>query len=98
MKLKDFLDKENMTIASAAKKLEVTKQYLWMIIHEKRYPAITLAREIEDFTKGEVKAYDLLDPTPARARCPTCGHVISRERKIKKHKTEQMDDRHDSKI
>jgi transcriptional regulator with XRE-family HTH domain len=77
-KLREFLERENMSISELAQLLGVTKNYVWMLLDGRNQPSVLLAKEIETVTKGSIKAIDILSDKPLKPRCPTCGHIISK--------------------
>ena len=59
MKLKDFLDKKNMSMYSFAKLLGVTHQTISNIAILHKEPSLSVATRIEELTLGEVKCSDM---------------------------------------
>jgi len=85
MFLKEYLKKEKMTIPEAASALGVHKNHLFMICRKKRFPGYPLAKEIEQWTQGEVTAEEMLKDKPQVQCCPTCHQKIPADkRKMKK--------------
>ena len=62
MKIKEYLDKADMTYAFAARMIGVSRRCMGYIMTEGYIPSRKVALKIEEFTKGAVKAKDLLFP------------------------------------
>lgn len=77
MLLKDYIKEYGIVITHMAEKLDVHRNYLFMLISGKRRPSIHVARRIEDLTSGKVKVDDLIERTIPE-RCPCCGKKINR--------------------
>jgi transcriptional regulator with XRE-family HTH domain len=77
MRLRQYLKKENMTVTEFAKRLNVHKNHIFMIINGSRRPSIHLAREIETLTDKYVTIDDLIEKrAPKEVKCPNCGEKI----------------------
>lgn len=62
MKLSDYLKIKEMNHSELAKKLGVTRSYLSQIVYEKNRPSVSLAKKIQEITKGYVTVTELLCP------------------------------------
>jgi len=62
MKLKEYLDANDITYSRAAKRVGISQQYLGTIINGQKYPSQTLAIKLEEYTKGAIKWTELVKP------------------------------------
>lgn len=62
MNLKEYLRSKDCTLARAARLLKITRTHLSTIALGKKNPSWHLAKAIEDFTEGNIKAESLLKP------------------------------------
>lgn len=60
MKIKEYLEDKGLSAAKVAKKLGISRSYFNTIINERRVPSLHLARKIEAFCDGRVKAVEIL--------------------------------------
>ena len=60
MKLKDYIEAKDISVAKMARKLGISPTYLAAIVREIRYPSLEMAYKIEEYTKGQVKMQDLV--------------------------------------
>lgn len=81
MKLKEFINNGNKSVAEIALFLEIHRTYLYAIMNEKREPSLHLAREIERMTHKMVTVDDLIKKKEPGLRCPCCGRKIYRNLK-----------------
>lgn len=70
MKLRDWLDQENLTVAEFARRSGIgLRQVMHRYVHGTQFPTPENLRRIRDATKGAVTADDFVDqhtaPTPA---------------------------------
>ena len=72
MRLREFLDMQEMPVTAFARKLTVHPNHIFMIISGKRRPSIDLARIIERMTDKKVTVDDLIERKEPLC-CPTCG-------------------------
>lgn len=61
MKLKKFLDKENISIQQMATDLDVPYEYIRRYANENKVPRSEMMAKIVAYTKGEVTANDFYD-------------------------------------
>ena len=66
MKLKEFLEKHNITQTELAAAIGLSRFYLCCIVAGKQIPSRKLALVIEHITAGEVSATELLFPEQRR--------------------------------
>lgn len=62
MTLKEYLDKAQITYAFAARMMGISRRCMGYLMTEGYIPSRRVALKIEEFTKGHVKAKDLLFP------------------------------------
>lgn len=62
MLLKNYLDSKGIKYNKVAEDLHIHYTYFLNILHVKRFPSVKLAYLIEDYTKGEIKWHDLIQP------------------------------------
>lgn len=60
MKLKEYLEYKGLSGPKVARKLGVTRSYFNQITNERIIPSLHLAKKIEAFCEGKVKASDIL--------------------------------------
>jgi transcriptional regulator with XRE-family HTH domain len=80
MKLKEFLVKERYNSVHLSKACGVSKQHIAAILRGEMWPSKKLAEKIEKFTKGAVKAQDIVKVKEKKI-CPTCKRPIPRQKK-----------------
>ena len=68
MKLKEYLDENDIGVAQFAALTEITYSSIYAYINETTRPSRLVARRIEEMTKGNVKAVDLRKITPIKKR------------------------------
>jgi len=81
MKLKEWLDQENMSGFELSKKIRYQPSYLYRIIKEKQAPGLRLSIDIETFTGGAVTRQEMGYIERKLCPCPTCGAFPSRKKK-----------------
>lgn len=77
MNLKEYLQKNNITLIRVAKELGMSYPYLFQIANGYRSPSDKIASKISDYTKGEVTPDELMWK-PVKRRCPCCGRPAYR--------------------
>lgn len=60
MKLKEWIERSELTQADLARILGMNRSYLNLVVNEKKVPGRDLAQQIETFTNGQVTARELL--------------------------------------
>ncbi len=58
--LREYLFYKEISVTDFAKKIGASRNHISQITHGKSKPSLFLARDIERFTDGEVKADDLM--------------------------------------
>lgn len=83
MKLRDWLKKQRIPVASFAQVLNVHVNHLYQILGGTRYAGYALAKHIQALTDGEVTIDELVKPTDPipPLRCPTCGAKLHKDKK-----------------
>lgn len=76
MKLKEYLEKEKISMAQLARHLECHVQSVRAYIHCKRVPSYEMAKEIQAFTQGEVSVDEIMESKPIKPKCPCCGRYM----------------------
>lgn len=79
MKLREYLRENEITQTKAAKELKVHPNYIFKLVNGRSIPSESLAKRIEIYTNGKVKASDIrptIEETPPRY-CPTCDKRIT---------------------
>jgi len=82
MELREWLQKKKMQQQDFAREVGIAPFYLYQILSKKRYAGIDLANTIENYTKGKVKAKDLIRPVKQRIPCPVCGKMYHPENNL----------------
>ena len=62
MKLEDYLEKNNMSLRSFAKKIQYTPNYISAIIKGREVAGMKLIKAIEKCTDSQVTVKDILPP------------------------------------
>ena len=62
MTLKEYLILNEIPVMQAAKRLQITRKHLSNIMYGRGFPGRHLAKVIELFTKGNIKAETLMKP------------------------------------
>lgn len=62
MTLKDYITSNLISGPKLAAHLGISRNYLYQIVKRERFPSYTLAYKIELFSKGAIKAVDLIKP------------------------------------
>ena len=60
MKIKDYIEERGLSGGKVARKLGITRSYFNQIVNCRKIPSLHLAKKIEAFCEGKVKASDLL--------------------------------------
>lgn len=60
MKLKDYLESNHISIKFFSEKINVTPQYIYMII-KGRTPSLKVCKKIESVTQNKVNRYDFYE-------------------------------------
>jgi predicted transcriptional regulator len=68
MKLKEYLDENDIGVSQFAALTEITYSSIYAYINETTRPSRLIARRIEEMTKGKVKAADLRKIVPVKKR------------------------------
>ncbi len=76
MKLREYLDKEHMSVSAFATLISVHKNFVFMILNGQRRPSIDVARHIQFVTKGEVTVDDVIPLKPICEFCHACGKKL----------------------
>lgn len=58
MTLKEYMEKERMTLEYIAEHLDVTRQAVWYWANDKKHPKKKTIKAIHDFTDGNVSYAD----------------------------------------
>lgn len=72
MKLKEFLKKERYSEGEASRAIGKSRTYITQVLRGTIYPSRKTAEAIEKFTKGQVKASDLVNKKKEANLCPVC--------------------------
>jgi len=83
MDLKRYLKENKIKVGDFAEMVDIHRNHLSGIINKRFVPGITLARQIERLTKGNVTVSELIPDKEERNVCPCC------KRKLPKGKTIQ---------
>lgn len=84
MYLDEYLKREKIPVSHAAQILGVHPNHLYMICRKKRWAGYMLAKQIQEWTNGEVTIEDMLKDKPETPTCPTCGRKMHNLPKIDK--------------
>jgi hypothetical protein len=61
MKLKEYLEIEDITAAKFARKIQVSPMKVYMILHQEGDMLLSIALRIQKETKGKVKPHELIN-------------------------------------
>lgn len=70
MKLRQYLDKEKITVAEFSRRCKIHPNHMFNIINGSRRPSLDLARRIQENSANKVQVDELV---PKAVCCPTCG-------------------------
>ena len=73
MKLKEWLDKEKVSVRSFSAAMGITPSYAYNCMRGGEQFGHSVCQNIEVYTNGEVKTEDLR--TKVKKKCPTCGRL-----------------------
>lgn len=86
MNIKEYLRKKGITSKEAAEQLGIHDSYLRLIWRGARAPGPKLALKIQEWTQGELKTEDMIDPDKARPCCKECGRILPAPKPLPKPK------------
>jgi transcriptional regulator with XRE-family HTH domain len=71
MKLKQFLQENNITLQQISRDLGVSKQYIWLVSNGRLNPSANLAQQISSYSKDKVAVREIRKCTSTCMRgCP----------------------------
>ena len=59
MNIREYLDKTKYTLKDLSEVLGVHEQYVWNISGGKSNPSARISQKISDWSKGEIKVYEI---------------------------------------
>ncbi len=62
MKIKDYLDWKNLSVANAAGEIKISRQWLSAIVYDHAYPSRALATRIRQWSNDNISETELLIP------------------------------------
>ena len=81
MHIKEYLEKERISMSEFARTLGVKPQFFWLIVKKGRKPPLDVAQRIVGITEGQCTLEELI---PNRVPiCPCCGRRLPKKIKVK---------------
>lgn len=81
MKLDDFLKKERYSESEASRAIGKNRTYITKVLKGEIFPSRKTAEAIEKFTRGQVKADDLVNKKKEANLCPVCHRRMPKKKK-----------------
>lgn len=83
MKLKEYLEKERYSEGEASRAIGKSRTYITQVLRGKIFPSRKTAEAIQKFTRGQVKADDLVNKKKEANLCPVCHRRMPKNKKKK---------------
>ncbi len=90
MKLKEYLEKEKISVNSFSKKLGVESASLWSFMKGTKRAGPKMAKKISEATNGIVSVEEIR-PILEKCLCPTCGKIMPRRKLVTKKPLEKTE-------
>ena len=76
MDLKTYLYNKRQTIADFSREIKYSKNFITNVVNGRIKAGIKLARIIEEYTQGEIKAHEIISEKSPKGLCPHCKGIL----------------------